>query len=230
MAENPCPDGDPFPRSRQPVEDVEIAGSPVDFAFGVPVGEVAVLAREALAELAAMPADAAHAILEEARRQLAPAAVPAHAPAHPLRGELVGTATVRANLTVGVRQDAVFLPANAATLRRLFALPSVSEIRALVFAALLDAASPCGCPHYGAQPDGFGLPRIEAVTRAPAPSEREPTPAPPLPSLLGPEDVTQAGRQGDDDDQGGGAERQQSGRGDDVEGGVALTAGATVTP
>jgi hypothetical protein len=163
----------------------------------------------ALAELAAMPVDAARAVVEEAKRRLAGQDRPqAIAGAEGSAGSsaeggaatgpaAAGESTVRmlggAVAVTGEGRIAVegfgFIPANASTWRRLFS-PSVDEVRAAVLNAVLSAVASAGVAYVVAQ-HSAPTPAVQAAcddTRRAVPAlviDREPMPPSLLPPLIG---------------------------------------------
>jgi hypothetical protein len=172
-----------------------------------------VLVKAALDELAAMPVDAARAVVDEAKRLLeaqdrpwAVAGAEGSARSAGESGAWTG-ATARgeddrpltragAVAVTGVGRIAAagvaLIPANAPTLRQLLS-PTVDEVRRAALNALLGAIASAGVAYGVARYAAPSLGAREGCddTRRAVPAlvvEREPTPAPPLPPLVTPSD------------------------------------------
>lgn len=174
-----------------------------EVAHAADQAQVEVIVRAALDELAAMPADVAQALLEEARRRLAPTGAPQQVRHEvSLSAEVYATATADAHLVIGVEQDSVFIPANARTWRDLL-IPRADEVRVAVLNAVVTAGVAYLVASHASPAATADVSRAAGPHRAvPAVVIHEPTPPPPLPPLLGPEDSTRdddKGEHGEDD-------------------------------
>jgi hypothetical protein len=155
--------------------------------------EIGVLVKDALDELAAMPADAARALVEEAKRRLA-APRPSTGERRSGSGEPLAT-SAHLGIAIGVRRDAVLIPANARTWRDLLA-PSADEVRRAVLDAVIAAAVTYLVARHLPPGANAGALPADDPCRRPTPAlvvEREPTPARALSPLVTPGDADPRG-------------------------------------
>ena len=151
--------------------------------LGRVLDEMARSAREALAELEAMPAATAQAILAEAKRNLADAAGESATPEHRSGTAEPLSATLGVSVADGVRMDAVVIPASARTLRALL-VPTPDEVRRAVLDAVVAAAVTYFATQYVSHPADPKVGAGDAGRATAAVVEPPPTPAPPLPRLV----------------------------------------------
>lgn len=198
------PAGEPCPGCgiRRPLV-VEIVGTTMDLAMSAPPGTVSVV-NDALAELAAMPADKAREAVAHIIALTGEAVcrcTATGAPAVEFSDGLVSTDTAAA--AFGVTQDAVYTPPPTSAIGRALANPTTRAILIAIAAKLGGDAVEHGAVALFKLATREPASAVEMVYAAPPPppafiqlapphiepmatGEREPTPAPPLPPVVGP--------------------------------------------